>query len=76
MFDCKELKFKDKPLPRRNFGLCNNNELVYIYGGMADDQSRLDDFWELNGTYIIYAFLYLSNTCIEICILKLFLYIL
>ena len=40
-----DLKISNKPSKRCYFGLCNNNNIVYIYGGW--NGSYLDDFYYL-----------------------------
>ena len=42
----KRLRLKNGPNARTNYGLCNNGQMVYIYGGW-NGKTRMDDLWEL-----------------------------
>ena len=50
-FEVNKIETEISPSKRQGFGLCNNNENVYIYGGW-DGSNRLDDLWCLNGMNI------------------------
>ena len=55
-----KLKFNKTPNGRRDFALCNNNEFVYIFGGVGITNRLLNDLWEINGKlYENYIYLFI-----------------
>ena len=44
----EEISIGTAPIGRTEYGLCNVNNIIYMFGGCTSGQPHMDDFWYIN----------------------------
>ena len=66
-FTVEYLNLKERPSGRNGFGICNANNIIYIFGGFSHE--KCDDLWYLSSNQNHMLFYTILNAYILYCIL-------